>query len=243
MQKYSQAAQVLQQMGEKRKEKRQLSNQLTTIQAKEAKSKSYYKNKQSNCTKSKSVNDTRSDGQKSVEAFFAKSGSTESRNIDACVPKQGSGTCVDPKVVILEDTECHGYSGSSNSEDGQGVVLGSKSCAPSKSTDLKDSEDMVDGLENCVSSPNTDHKDSEVSNGSLVDLASLYSECDEEMAQSSNVSDENNVNSSTTSPPSAKSAVKTFNKSNGADKMADGALEEIISDNETSSRKVDFLCH
>lgn len=78
MQKYSQAAQVLQQMGEKRKEKRQLSNHttinLTTIQAKEAKSKSYYKNKQSNCTKSKSVSDTRSDGQKSVEFFFAKSG-------------------------------------------------------------------------------------------------------------------------------------------------------------------------
>ena len=103
VQKYSQATQVLQQMGEKQKEKRQLSNQLTTIQAKEVKSKSYYKNKQSNCTKSKSVSDTRSDGQKSVEAFFAKSGSTESRNLDACVPKQGSGTRVDPKVVILED--------------------------------------------------------------------------------------------------------------------------------------------
>ncbi|CAB3986215.1 Hypothetical predicted protein [Paramuricea clavata] len=39
MQKYSQAAQILQQMGEKCKEKHQLSDQLTTIQAKEAKSK------------------------------------------------------------------------------------------------------------------------------------------------------------------------------------------------------------
>ena len=95
MQKYSQAAQVLQQMGEKRKEKRQLSNQITTIQAKEAKSKSYHKNKQSSCTKSKSVSDARSDSQKSVEAFFAKSGNTESRNINAC------GLNLSPIVVSI----------------------------------------------------------------------------------------------------------------------------------------------
>lgn len=158
----------------------------------------------------------------------------------ACSCKQGSGTRVDPKVVILEDTECHGYSGSSNSEDGQGVVLGSKSCAPFTSTDLKDSEDMVEGLESCVSSPSTDHRYSEVSNGSLVDLASLYSECDEEMAQSSDVSDQNNVNSSTTSPPPTKSAVTTFNKSDGADKWRTVHLKKLSRTMQTLLEKLIF---
>lgn len=219
MQKYSQAAQILQQMGEKRKEKRQLSDQLTTIRAKEAKSKSYHKNKQSSCTKSKSVSDVKSDNQRSVEAFFAKSGNIESRNTDACVFELDSGSRVDPKVVVAEDKECHNYSGSTNT---------------------KDSEDMVDGSENCVPSTNTDPKDSEVSSGSLVGLVSSYPEGNEEMARNPDVSDQNNVKSSTSPPPSPKSAITTFNKS---DAEEDSAFEENISDNETSSRKVVFLCH
>ena len=219
MQKYSQAAQVLQQMGEKRKEKRQLSNQLTTIQAKEAKSKSYHKNKKISCTKSKSVSDARSDSQKVLRLFFAKSGNTGSRNINACGLNLVSNSRVDPKVVVVEDTECHGSSGSSNFEDSEDVVFGSESCAPSTSIGLKDSEDMVDELESSVPTPSTGLKDNEVSNGSLVDYAILYPACNEEIAQSSDLSDQNNAQTRTTSP-----------------------LEESVSDNKISSRKVDFLC-
>ncbi|CAB4001247.1 nuclear localization sequence-binding -like [Paramuricea clavata] len=219
MQKYPQAAQILQQMGEKRKEKRQLSDQLTTIRAKEAKSKSYHKNKQSSCTKSKCVSDVKSDNQRSVEAFFAKSRNIESRNTDACVFELDLGSRIDPKVVVAENKECHNYSGSE----------------PTFST--KDSEDMVDGSENCVPSTDTDPKDSEVSNVSLVGLVSSYLEGNEEMARNPGISDQNNVKSST---PSPKSAIITFNKS---DAEEDSAFEENISDNETSSRKVVFLCH
>jgi hypothetical protein len=43
MQRYSQAALVLQQISDKRKEKRQLSDQLATFQAKEARSKAIRK--------------------------------------------------------------------------------------------------------------------------------------------------------------------------------------------------------
>ena len=122
-------------------------------------------------------------------------------------------------MVVVEDTECHGSSGSSNFEDSGYVVFGSESCAPSASRDLENSEDMVDELESSVPTPSTDLKDNEVSNGSLVDYASLYPACNDEIAQSSDLSDQNNAQSRT-SP-----------------------LEESVSDNEISSRKVDFLCH
>ena len=70
MQKYSQAGQVLQQIAEKRREKRQLSDQLAIIQAKEARSKQYHSNKSSSSTKNKSEATPKNVNQASLKSFF-----------------------------------------------------------------------------------------------------------------------------------------------------------------------------
>ncbi|KXJ06400.1 hypothetical protein AC249_AIPGENE7365 [Exaiptasia diaphana] len=72
MQKYSQAGAVLQQISEKRKEKRQLSDRLSKLQEKEARSKSYYRNKEAGASKRKSAANpnTLESNPKTLEGFF-----------------------------------------------------------------------------------------------------------------------------------------------------------------------------
>lgn len=83
MQKYSQAGQVLQQIAEKRKEKRKLSDQLAIIQAKEARSKHYHSNKASSNTNTKSEATLKNVNQGSLKSFFRKASNSvdpKSRN-------------------------------------------------------------------------------------------------------------------------------------------------------------------
>ena len=82
MQKYSQAGQVLQQIAEKRKEKRQLSDQLAIIQAKEARSKHYYSNKSSSRTKNKSEATSRNVNQGSLKSFLGKLATVSTLNVE-----------------------------------------------------------------------------------------------------------------------------------------------------------------
>lgn len=72
MQKYSQAGQVLQQIAEKRKEKRELSDQLAIIQVKEARSKHYHSNKSSSSTKSQSESTAKNVKEESLKSYFKK---------------------------------------------------------------------------------------------------------------------------------------------------------------------------
>ena len=77
MQKYAQAAQVLEQITEKRREQRKLTEQLTLIQAKEAKSKAYHQKKDGLAKMKKRADSLKKDRkQGSLNSFLKHSGST-----------------------------------------------------------------------------------------------------------------------------------------------------------------------
>ena len=99
MQKYSQAASVLQQISEKRKEKRKLSDQLASIQAKEVRSKAYHKSKQGS-KQVKGNTEVKDASQATLEVFMRNVGEMPSE-----VPSSSSGDSFlvtqSPKLMVL----------------------------------------------------------------------------------------------------------------------------------------------